>query len=70
MEAKPTGHDGDFIEDVPLKYQCIICRDVLFEPLQIQKCGHRFCRGCYLEWEQRYSSSITALTCFMHLQVF
>ena len=56
MEAKPTGHDVDFIEDVPLKYQCIICRDVLFEPLQIQKCGHRFCRGCYLEWEQRYSS--------------
>ena len=41
------GFDANFISDVPEYLKCAMCHLVLRKPIQIMKCGHRFCAPCF-----------------------
>ena len=41
------GFDAAFISQVPDYLKCIVCNLVLRQPIQIMKCGHRFCEPCF-----------------------
>ncbi|XP_031554759.1 TNF receptor-associated factor 5-like [Actinia tenebrosa] len=46
------GYSNECVSPPPNDYECPICQMLLCEPLQIAKCGHRFCKAC-LEPEMR-----------------
>ena len=41
------GFDACFISEVPDYLKCVVCHLVLRQPIQIMKCGHRFCEPCF-----------------------
>ena len=40
------GYHYEFVDEVPDKLRCSICLLPLKDPVQVTKCGHRFCKGC------------------------
>ena len=48
-------------------YECLICKDILFDPVQCNKCNEIFCRSCIysLSTNSRYTNSnFRVLNCF------
>ena len=45
------GFDADFTSEVPDYLKCSVCHLVLRDPIQILKCGHRFCKPCFERME-------------------
>ena len=41
------GFDAVFRSEVPDYLKCSVCHLVLRDPIQILKCGHRFCQPCF-----------------------
>ena len=41
------GFDAVFTSEVPDYLKCSVCHLVLRDPIQILKCGHRFCQPCF-----------------------
>ena len=41
------GFDANFISDVHEYLKCVVCHLVFRKPIQIMKCGHRFCDPCF-----------------------
>merc|ERR1719379_1063628 len=37
-------------EDTPEDFECIICANLLFEPVVIPTCGHTCCKQCLTKW--------------------
>ena len=40
------GYHYEFVNEVPDRLKCSICLFPLKDPIQVTKCGHRFCRKC------------------------
>ena len=40
------GYHYEFVDEVPDKLKCPVCLLTLKDPMQIAKCGHRFCQLC------------------------
>ena len=41
------GYEAQFVEEVPDYLLCTVCHLALKSPIQIIKCGHRFCEVCF-----------------------
>ena len=40
------GYSYEFLSEVPDTLKCSICLSTLKDPMQVKKCGHRFCKLC------------------------
>ncbi len=52
MESRDTEHK--FVDDVPEKFICSICTNVLRDPRLTECCGQHFCQGCLLKWLRKH----------------
>ena len=52
--------DTYFVSEVPDYLKCVVCHLVLRQPIQIMKCGHRFCEP-YFERLKGYSRHMQVL---------
>ncbi len=52
MESRDTEHK--FVDDVPDKFICSICTNVLREPRLTECCGQHFCQGCLTSWLRKH----------------
>ena len=61
MALRESRCDFDFVTNVPDELFCVVCHLVLNEPVQLVKCGHRFCKVCFNQIktyaDDRYRSS-------------
>ena len=57
------GFDEMFVAEVPDYLKCIVCQFVLRRPVQIMKCGHRFCQTCFDRLASLASLSNVQLCC-------
>ncbi|XP_002159074.3 E3 ubiquitin-protein ligase PDZRN3 [Hydra vulgaris] len=44
-----------FVDSMVHDASCFICSCILEDPLEINPCGHHFCRGCWLNWSTKNS---------------
>ena len=40
------GYNYEFLAVVPERLKCSICLLTLKDPVQVKRCGHRFCKLC------------------------
>ena len=53
-EPEPFGgHDHEFIGEVPDRFNCQICANVICEPHLAVCCGQHFCESCLNKWFTR-----------------
>ena len=55
----PCGYDEEFLDIPPDYLKCIICCLVLRDPIQIMRCGHRYCSACYQQI-RKYSQHLNS----------
>ena len=60
------GFVATFISEVPEDLKCTLCQLVLRQPIQIMKCGHRFCEACF-ERTKGYSQHMYVVYIFNYL---
>jgi len=63
------GYDFEFIEDLPEDLTCILCHYALKNPVQIEDCGHTFCKLCFHEMKDHASTNSTDFCCPLDRQV-
>ena len=57
------GYDETFVSAVPGYLRCIVCRLVLRKPVQIMRCGHRFCQPCFSRIKKHCDTYDSQLLC-------
>ena len=57
------GYDAEFVTAPPDDLVCIMCHLALREPVQIARCGHRFCSVCFEKFKDFSRQHGVALTC-------
>ena len=45
--------DYEFVAEVPEKFKCMICKEILSEPHLTECCGQHYCKSCFEKWLQR-----------------
>ena len=50
------GYDYEFVDKLDSKYNCLVCQNVLREPMLTDCCGIHYCKSCLQQWN---SSSYT-----------
>jgi hypothetical protein len=59
QKGKGSGMGGDseiFLEDVRHDFKCMVCLEVLEDPVSACKEGHPSCRTCLAEWVEKHGS--------------
>jgi len=46
------GYDYVFVEALSEDFTCVFCHLALKNPLQVEDCGHIFCKGCFDQMKQ------------------
>ena len=56
QNPEDVGYDVEFVDERVKEddIECVICRLILRDPVQTQKCGHRFCKICIQKFHQRW----------------
>ena len=58
VDRDSGGFEAEFVQPLPLEYECPICQLAFRDPVQIEECGHRFCSSCLNELiKRRYTAS-------------
>ncbi len=52
------GQVHDFVDEVPEKFKCRICTNVLRDPRLTECCGQHFCQGCLQSWFQTQTRTL------------
>jgi len=47
MVESTGGYDYEFIEVLPDDMTCTLCHFAYKHPVQIEDCGHTFCKECF-----------------------
>ena len=55
--------DAKFVTDVSDHFQCVVCHNVLKDPVLIVGCGHRLCRSCFEDIRDHATRNKTQLLC-------
>ena len=45
-EGSYGGYDYDFVEDLGQKYTCLVCQNVVRDPMLTDCCGQHYCQSC------------------------
>merc|ERR1711936_1263111 len=57
------GYIEQFIDSPPEYMKCIICTNVLRDPVQIMRCGHHYCSTCFEQLKSYANHLATPLLC-------
>jgi len=52
MVESVGGHDYEFVTNLPEDLTCVVCHFALKNPVQLEDCGHRFCKECFDQMKQ------------------
>jgi len=63
MASSIGGYDYDFITDVPEDLVCALCYFAFKNPVQIEECGHIYCKDCYQQMKDHAENSGEELLC-------
>jgi len=63
MASSIGGYDYDFITDVPEDLVCALCHFAFKNPVQIEECGHIYCKDCYQQMKDHAENSGAELLC-------
>jgi len=63
MASSIGGYDYDFINDVPEDLVCALCHFAFKNPVQIEECGHIYCKDCYQQMKEHAENSGAELLC-------
>jgi len=57
------GYDYQFVEALSEDFTCVFCHLALKNPLQVEDCGHIFCKGCFDQMKQNAETNSEDLCC-------
>jgi len=57
------GYDYEFITDLPEDLTCVLCHFAFKNPVQIEECGHKFCKQCFDNMKDHADSTCVELLC-------
>jgi len=57
------GYDYEFITDLPEDLTCVLCHFAFKNPVQIEECGHKFCKQCFDTMKDHAESTCVELLC-------
>jgi len=57
------GYDYEFITNLPEDLTCVLCHFALKNPVQLEDCGHRFCKECFDQMKQHAMENYLELYC-------
>jgi len=63
MAESTGGYDYDFIEVLPEDLTCVLCHFAYNQPLQIEECGHTFCKVCFQQMKDQAVANFLDLCC-------
>jgi len=63
MSVSMGGYDYEFIEAISDDLICILCHLALKNPLQIEECGHIFCKVCFNQMKDHAESNALEVCC-------
>jgi len=63
MSESMGGYDYEFIEAISDDLICILCHLALKNPLQIEECGHIFCKVCFNQMKDHAESNALEVCC-------
>jgi len=63
MAESAGGYDYDFITEIPGDLICTLCHYPFQNPLQIEHCGHIFCKECYEQIKDHAETNNVELCC-------
>jgi len=63
MAESTGGYDYDFIKVLPEDLTCTLCHFAYKQPLQIEECGHTFCKECFNQTKDHAVANSLDLCC-------
>jgi len=57
------GYDYEFITDLPEDLTCVLCHFAFKNPVQVEECGHKFCKHCFDAMKDHAESNCVELLC-------
>jgi len=63
MAESIGGYDYEFIEVLPDDLTCTLCHFAYKEPVQIEDCGHTFCKECFHRMKDHNEANSLDLCC-------
>jgi len=57
------GYDYEFITDLPEDLTCVLCHFAFKNPVQVEECGHKFCKQCFDAMKDHAESNCVELLC-------
>jgi len=63
MAESIGGYDYDFIEVLPDDLTCTLCHFAYKQPVQIEDCGHKFCKECFQQMKDHNETNSLDLCC-------
>jgi len=63
MAESIGGYDYDFIEVLPDDLTCTLCHFAYKQPVQIEDCGHTFCKECFNQMKDHNETNSLDLCC-------
>jgi len=63
MAESIGGYDYEFIEVLPDDLTCTLCHFAYKQPVQIEECGHTFCKECFNQMKDHNAANFLDLCC-------
>jgi len=57
------GYDFEFLTDLPEDLTCVLCHFAFKNPVQVEECGHVFCKQCFDNMKNHAESICVELLC-------
>jgi len=69
MVESVGGYDYEFVTNLPEDLTCVVCHFALKNPVQLEDCGHRFCKECFDQMKQHAMENYLQLCCPLDRQL-
>jgi len=69
MVESIEGYDFEFVTNLPEDLTCVVCHFALKNPVQLEDCGHRFCKKCFDQMKQHAMENYLQLCCPLDRQL-
>jgi len=63
MAESIGGYDYEFLEVLPDDLTCTLCHFAYKQPVQIEECGHKFCKECFNQMKDHNEANSLDLCC-------
>jgi len=62
------GYDYEFLTDLPEDLTCVLCHFAFKNPVQVEECGHVFCKQCFDNMKDHAASTSMKLNVVKMIQ--